>query len=85
MNELANATAFPPATPTLIAYKWSSTTAGYGKGFSEMKPSQNVRGGRHEKTSGADSRIFSEDCFYANTNISGLNAEVRYFCSYAVS
>ncbi|KAL3998353.1 Ubiquitin-conjugating enzyme family protein [Acanthocheilonema viteae] len=74
-NELAHATAFPPAAPTLIAYKWTPTAAGYGKGYSEMKPSQDAGMTRCEKISTADSRIPSKDCLDTNTNISGLTAE----------
>ncbi|CAG9537736.1 unnamed protein product, partial [Cercopithifilaria johnstoni] len=74
-NELAHATAFPPAAPTLIAYKWASTAAGYGKGYSEMKPSQNPGMSRYEKISTADSKILNKDCVDANTNIGGLTAE----------
>lgn len=76
-SELAHASAFPPATPTLIAYKWPSTAAGYGKGYSEMKSLQNAGMSRYEKISAAESRILNKDCVDANTNISGLTAEVH--------
>ncbi|EJD76030.1 ubiquitin-conjugating enzyme family protein [Loa loa] len=74
-SELAHTTAFPPATPTLIAYKWASTAAGYGKEFNEIKQSQNTGVSRYEKISTADSRILNKDCIDTNTNISGLTAE----------
>uniref|UniRef100_A0A0R3QJP8 UBIQUITIN_CONJUGAT_2 domain-containing protein n=1 Tax=Brugia timori TaxID=42155 RepID=A0A0R3QJP8_9BILA len=74
-SESAHATAFPPETPTLIAYKWSSTTDGDGKGNNAMKPSQNSGTSRYKKISTADSRIFIKDCADANTNISELTAE----------
>ncbi|VDN82160.1 unnamed protein product [Brugia pahangi] len=74
-SELAHATAFPPETPTLIAYKWSSTTDGDGKGNNAMKPSQNSGTSRYKKISTTDSRIFIKDCADANTNISELTAE----------
>lgn len=42
-----------------------------------MKPSQNAGMSRYEKISTGDSRILNKDCVDANTNISGLTAEVR--------
>ncbi|MCP9260972.1 Baculoviral IAP repeat-containing protein [Dirofilaria immitis] len=74
-NELAHATAFPPPTPTVIAQKWASTAASYGKGYSEIIPSQNVGMTRYEKISAADTRILNKDCVDTNTNINGLTAE----------
>ncbi|KAM3721402.1 Baculoviral IAP repeat-containing protein [Dirofilaria immitis] len=74
-NELAHATAFPPPTPTVIAQKWASTAASYGKGYSEIIPSQNVGMTRYEKISTADTRILNKDCVDTNTNINGLTAE----------
>ncbi|VDP12876.1 unnamed protein product [Onchocerca flexuosa] len=74
-SELAHITAFPPATPTMIAYKCASTAAGYGKGYNEMKPSQNAAMSQHEKIPAADFKILNKDCVDANTNISGLTAE----------
>lgn len=76
-SELAHVTAFPPATPTVIAYKCASTAAGYGKGYNEMKPSQNTGMSQYEKIPSVDSKILNKDCIDANTNISGLTAEVR--------
>ncbi|VDK62166.1 unnamed protein product [Onchocerca ochengi] len=74
-SELAHVTAFPPATPTVIAYKCASTAAGYGKGYNEMKPSQNTGMSQYEKIPSVDSKILNKDCIDANTNISGLTAE----------
>ncbi|VDK73715.1 unnamed protein product [Litomosoides sigmodontis] len=74
-NELTHANAFPPATPTPVAYKWASTATCYGKGYSETKPSKNTRMTRYEKVSTADTSILNKGSAEASTNISGLTAE----------
>uniref|UniRef100_A0A915PSQ5 UBC core domain-containing protein n=1 Tax=Setaria digitata TaxID=48799 RepID=A0A915PSQ5_9BILA len=84
-SELAHA--FPPATPTLIAYKWASAAAGYGKGYSEMKSAQNAGISRHEKIPTTDCRILNRDFVDANTNISGLTAadEIDWLALFNIS